>query len=134
LQPCLCPAAGQRNTRVRVIEVDLSGHFDTIRHSVLLDKIAKRIQDPQVMHLAWAVSPAARPEVAAETAKLLDTRAQFDMPDVLQSAGSLDDQFQSARPSRYLLIENFLEPEYCAQIEAEFLAFDVASARNPRSS
>jgi RNA-directed DNA polymerase len=34
-----------------VIDVDLSSYFDTIRHSVLLDKIAKRIQDPRVMHL-----------------------------------------------------------------------------------
>jgi RNA-directed DNA polymerase len=34
-----------------VIDVDLSRYFDTIRHSVLLDKIAKWIQDPQVMHL-----------------------------------------------------------------------------------
>jgi RNA-directed DNA polymerase len=35
----------------KVIDVDLSRYFDTIRHSVLLDKIAKRIQDPQVLHL-----------------------------------------------------------------------------------
>ncbi len=34
-----------------VMDVDLSRYFDTIWHSVLLDKIAKRIQDPQVMHL-----------------------------------------------------------------------------------
>jgi group II intron reverse transcriptase/maturase len=34
-----------------VIDVDLSRYFDTIRHSVLLDKIAKRVQDPQVMRL-----------------------------------------------------------------------------------
>jgi RNA-directed DNA polymerase len=34
-----------------VIDVDLSRYFDTIRHSVLLDKIAKRIQDPQVLCL-----------------------------------------------------------------------------------
>lgn len=34
-----------------VIDVDLSRYFDTIRHSILLDKIAKRVQDPQVMHL-----------------------------------------------------------------------------------
>jgi RNA-directed DNA polymerase len=34
-----------------IIDVDLSRYFDTIRHSVLLDKIAQRIQDPQVMHL-----------------------------------------------------------------------------------
>ncbi len=34
-----------------VIDVDLSRYFDTIRQSILLDKIAKRIQDPQVLHL-----------------------------------------------------------------------------------
>ena len=34
-----------------VIDVDLSRYFDTIRHSILLDKIAKRVQDPVVMHL-----------------------------------------------------------------------------------
>ena len=34
-----------------IIDVDLSRYFDTIRHSVLLDKIAQRIQDPQVLHL-----------------------------------------------------------------------------------
>ena len=33
-----------------VIEVDRSRYFDTIRHSVLLDKSAKRVQDPQVLH------------------------------------------------------------------------------------
>jgi len=34
-----------------VIDVDLTRYFDTIRHSVLLDKIARRVQDPRVMHL-----------------------------------------------------------------------------------
>jgi RNA-directed DNA polymerase len=34
-----------------VIDVDLSRYFDTIRHSILLDKIAKRVQAPAVMHL-----------------------------------------------------------------------------------
>jgi RNA-directed DNA polymerase len=34
-----------------VIDVDLSSYFDNIRHAVLLDKIAKRVQDPQVLHL-----------------------------------------------------------------------------------
>ncbi len=34
-----------------VIDVDLSRYFDTIRHSILLDKIAKRVQDPQVLRL-----------------------------------------------------------------------------------
>ena len=34
-----------------VIDVDLTCYFDNIRHSVLLEQIAKRVQDPQVMHL-----------------------------------------------------------------------------------
>lgn len=34
-----------------VIDVDLSQFFDTIRHSLLLEKIARRVQDPAVMHL-----------------------------------------------------------------------------------
>src|SRR5882724_4652398 len=34
-----------------VIDVDLCRYFDTIRHSVLLDKVAKRVQDTQVLHL-----------------------------------------------------------------------------------
>ena len=35
----------------RVIDVDLTKYFDTIRHSVLLDKIAMRVKDPEVMRL-----------------------------------------------------------------------------------
>jgi len=42
-----------------VIDVDLSKYFDTIAHSVLLDKIARRIQDPQVLHLVKQIIKAA---------------------------------------------------------------------------
>ncbi|UJF31237.1 group II intron reverse transcriptase/maturase [Paenibacillus hexagrammi] len=42
-----------------VIDVDLSRYFDTIRHSILLEKMSKRIQDPQVMHLIKQVIKAA---------------------------------------------------------------------------
>jgi len=41
------------------IDVDLSKYFDTIRHSTLLDKIAKRVQDPEVMHLVKQILKAA---------------------------------------------------------------------------
>jgi RNA-directed DNA polymerase len=34
-----------------VIDVDLAKYFDTIRHDLLLKKIARRVQDPQVLHL-----------------------------------------------------------------------------------
>jgi RNA-directed DNA polymerase len=34
-----------------VIDVDLAKYFDTIRHDILLQKIARRVQDPQVLHL-----------------------------------------------------------------------------------
>jgi group II intron reverse transcriptase/maturase len=34
-----------------IIDVDLAHYFDSIRQSVLLDKIAKRVQDQQVLHL-----------------------------------------------------------------------------------
>ena len=44
-----------------VIDVDLSRYFDTIRHSILLDKIAKRVQDPQVLRLVKQVIKAAGP-------------------------------------------------------------------------
>jgi retron-type reverse transcriptase len=33
------------------MEVDLSRSFDTIRHAILVDKRAQRVQDPAVMHL-----------------------------------------------------------------------------------
>jgi group II intron reverse transcriptase/maturase len=42
-----------------VIDVDLSRYFDTIRHEILLEKIAKRIQDQQVMQLVKQVIKAA---------------------------------------------------------------------------
>jgi RNA-directed DNA polymerase len=42
-----------------VIDVDLSRYFDTIRHNVLLEKIAKRVKDPQAMHLVKQVIKAA---------------------------------------------------------------------------
>jgi len=43
----------------KVIDVDLSRYFDTIRHNILLGKIAKRICDPEVMRLVKKVIKAA---------------------------------------------------------------------------
>jgi RNA-directed DNA polymerase len=34
-----------------VIAVDLDRYFDTIRHDLLLQQIARRVQDPEVLHL-----------------------------------------------------------------------------------
>ncbi|MGH9424911.1 MAG: group II intron reverse transcriptase/maturase, partial [Terriglobia bacterium] len=35
----------------RVIDVDLKSYFDNIRHHLLLQKLAKRVQDPEILHL-----------------------------------------------------------------------------------
>jgi RNA-directed DNA polymerase len=35
----------------RVMDVDLSGYFDNIRHHLLLEKVAGRVRDDEVMHL-----------------------------------------------------------------------------------
>ena len=43
----------------RVIDVDLTNYFDSIRHSVLLDKIARRVKDPEVMRLVKQIIKAA---------------------------------------------------------------------------
>jgi group II intron reverse transcriptase/maturase len=34
-----------------VIEVDVARYFDTIRHDILLQQIARRVQDPAILHL-----------------------------------------------------------------------------------
>jgi group II intron reverse transcriptase/maturase len=43
----------------RVIDVDLTNYFDSIRHSVLLDKIARRVKDPEVIRLVKQIIKAA---------------------------------------------------------------------------
>ena len=35
----------------RVVDVDLSGYFDNIRHHLLLEKVSWRVQDDEIMHL-----------------------------------------------------------------------------------
>jgi RNA-directed DNA polymerase len=35
----------------RVIDVDLRAYFDNVRHHILLSKVARRVNDPDVMHL-----------------------------------------------------------------------------------
>jgi RNA-directed DNA polymerase len=37
--------------KVRIIDLDLKGYFDNVRHDVLLGKVARRVNDQQVMHL-----------------------------------------------------------------------------------
>lgn len=37
--------------KTRVIDIDLKSYFDTIRHDILLSKVAQRIRDDKVMHL-----------------------------------------------------------------------------------
>ncbi len=41
--------------KTRVIDLDLRAYFDSVRHDRLLAKVAKRIQDDEVMHLLKAI-------------------------------------------------------------------------------
>jgi RNA-directed DNA polymerase len=43
--------AGILHGLTRVVDVDLSGYFDNIRHHILLEKVARRVQDDEIMHL-----------------------------------------------------------------------------------
>ena len=43
--------AGILHGLTRVVDIDLSGYFDNIRHHILLEKIARRVQDNEIMHL-----------------------------------------------------------------------------------
>jgi RNA-directed DNA polymerase len=47
--------AGILRGLTRVVDVDLSGYFDNIRHHILLEKMARRVQDGEVMHLVKLV-------------------------------------------------------------------------------
>ena len=37
--------------KTRVIDLDLKAYFDNVRHHILMEKVARRVQDPQVLHL-----------------------------------------------------------------------------------
>ncbi len=37
--------------QTRVIDIDLRAYFDSVSHSILLSKVAQRVNDPEVMHL-----------------------------------------------------------------------------------
>lgn len=42
-------AISQENTRV--IDLDLKGYFDNVKHDLLLERVARRVRDPEVMRL-----------------------------------------------------------------------------------
>jgi RNA-directed DNA polymerase len=37
--------------KAQVIDVDLESYFDNVRHDILLQKVAARVNDPKIMHL-----------------------------------------------------------------------------------
>src|SRR5450631_1143869 len=37
--------------KTRIIDLDLAAYFDNVQHSLLLEKVARRVQDDAVMHL-----------------------------------------------------------------------------------
>jgi RNA-directed DNA polymerase len=45
--------------KTRVTDLDLASYFDNVQHSLLLEKVARRIQDDAVMHLLKMILKAA---------------------------------------------------------------------------
>ena len=37
--------------KTQVIDLDLAAYFDTIRHDLLVQKVARRVQDTEILHL-----------------------------------------------------------------------------------
>ena len=37
--------------KTRILDLDLKGYFDNIRHDVLMSKVAKRVSDPEVLRV-----------------------------------------------------------------------------------
>src|SRR5262245_20149702 len=37
--------------KTQVIDLDLAAYFDTVRHDLLLEKVARRVQDTEILHL-----------------------------------------------------------------------------------
>jgi RNA-directed DNA polymerase len=44
-------AQGIMEAKTKIIDLDLRAYFDTVQHSLLLDKVAKRVRDDEVMRL-----------------------------------------------------------------------------------
>jgi len=44
-------AQGIVEEKTRIIDLDLSAYFDNVQHSLLLEKVARRVRDDAVMHL-----------------------------------------------------------------------------------
>ena len=37
--------------KTQVIDVDLAAYFDSVRHNRLVEKVARRVQDGEILHL-----------------------------------------------------------------------------------
>ena len=48
--------------KTRIIDLDLTAYFDNVQHSLLLEKVARRVQDDAVMHLLKMMSEGDRDE------------------------------------------------------------------------
>ena len=52
--------------------------------------------------------------------------------DVRSHAADLARQFSSAQPFRHVVIEQFLDPQFCQELIAQFPPFEAGDARNER--
>jgi RNA-directed DNA polymerase len=52
-------ATAIRQGKTRVLDLDLAAYFDTVRHDLLLAKVARRVQDDEILHLLKLILKAA---------------------------------------------------------------------------
>ena len=52
------------------------------------------------------------------------------LPETRQQTGALREQFQTAQPFPHLVVDNFLQPDFCQQLLKEFPGFDEKLALN----
>ena len=59
--------------KTRIIDLDLASYFDNVQHSLLLEKVARRVQDDAVMHLLKMILKATgKKQVSNDCLRIVD--------------------------------------------------------------